>query len=115
MKRWILTLCALVVALSAVATPVHAARMACRRGNGNCRNQTAVGSFVDADKDGICDHKAAANKSANFVDADNDGVCDNQKTGNQTCNFVDADNDGVCDNRGSRASGGRGRYCGKNR
>ena len=94
MKRWILTLCTLTVVLSAAATPVHAARMACRRGNGNYRNQTAIGCFVDADKDGICDHKAAANKRANFVDADNDGICDN---------------------RGSRASGGRGRYCGKNR
>ena len=115
MKRWILTLCALVVALSAVATPAHAARMSCRRGNGNCRNQTAIDCFVDADKDGICDHKAAANKSANFVDADNDGVCDRRPAEKCGRNFADADGDDVCDNRNSRTSGGRGRHCGRNR
>ena len=44
----------------------------------------------------------------NFVDADGDGVCDHRGA---YCQFVDADGDGVCDHRGAGCRGmGRGRH-----
>ncbi|MBT3208549.1 MAG: hypothetical protein HN704_02195 [Bacteroidetes bacterium] len=48
-------------------------------------NQTERGSFVDTDKDGICDNfqeKGKTRKGRNFVDKDGNGVCDNSKDGN---------------------------------
>ena len=124
MKKWMVSICALAMVLSAMATPAHAARMACRQENGSCANRTAGCSFVDADNDGICDNKKNGCQNRNFTDADNDGVCDHKSA--ETCggSFTDADGDGVCDNReerqlqnarGCRASGGRGRSWGKNR
>lgn len=115
MKRWILTLCALAMVLSTMATPAHAARMMCVRGNTGCGNQTVGRNFEDADNDGICDNKKPGNLCGNFVDADNDGICDNKLFSGKGRNFVDADSDGICDNRGGRASGGQGRHCRKNR
>jgi hypothetical protein len=77
--------------------------------------------FVDADGDGVCDHKQAGGcgrdpERPGFVDADGDGVCDHlaakaAQTGPgcgcgkgpgcgrdpERPGFVDADGDGVCD------------------
>lgn len=115
MKKWILTVCALAMVLGTMATPAHAARMVCKRGNAACGNQIVGHNFQDADNDGICDNKKPGNPCGNRVDADNDGICDNKQSCGKGRHFADTDNDGICDNRGDRESGGRGRHCGKNR
>ena len=52
-------------------------------------------AYVDADGDGVCDHRT----SCGYVDADGDGVCDRCAARG----YVDADGDGLCDRCGLQA------------
>ena len=51
--------------------------------------------YVDADGDGVCDHRT----SCGYVDTDGDGVCDRCAAHG----YVDADGDGLCDRCGLQA------------
>lgn len=81
-------------------------------------------SFVDENKDGICD-------LCGGKDEDGDGVCDNCPNdgtrplngtgrrlgcgnGNRGNRFVDANGDGICDNRSNTGRGNRGQGCARN-
>lgn len=91
MKRLIISMFAIALALSILVLPVIAAEI---------RN-----GFVDADQDGICDNR---NSCVNFTDEDRDGICDRQR------NFAVEDGDGICDFQGSANCGRqRGRGCGQ--
>ncbi len=83
-------------------------------------NCNCVGTFADADNDGVCDASDVCPNGDDTVDSDGDGVpdaCDNCSDSGTACNdnnpctindvidvncncvgtFADADNDGVCD------------------
>ena len=89
MKRVLTGVVATALVLSVGVTTVFAA------GRGLGRN------YVDANKDGLCDHYVAG--VCPFRDADGDGVCDNCTGGGRY--YVDANGDGVCDNYGSGGHG----------
>ena len=94
---------------------------ACTTGDVYDANCNCVGTFADADNDGVCDATDICPGGDDTVDTDNDGTpdaCDNCSTVGQSCDdgnncttgetydancnctggtFQDADNDGVCD------------------
>jgi hypothetical protein len=82
--------------------------------------QATNGTFVDKNKNGVCDNHeskiVAKNKRQNFTDKNNDGVCDNKGTnikrnGNGNGNCVGAGN---CNGNGFKHRHGNGNGCGRN-
>jgi len=73
-----------------------------KKGNGNCNGTGKCASFVDADKNGICD--TYENRTTNVSKGKGNGTCtgtgsgQGQKQGKgKGANFVDANLNGICD------------------
>lgn len=107
MKRMITSLMAVVLLLTALTIPAFAADID-PSDTEKVTEQPCCSCFVDADHDGVCDHRKQNNGRRNhpdFIDLDGDGLCDRGNHGNhqngKPC-FADADGDGICDhwNRG---------------
>lgn len=69
----------------------------CRNGagNGQCVNAEKKSSFVDANKDGVCDNKATKIVGKNGLQKSKATA---GKKGNGQGKFVDTNKNGVCDN-----------------
>ncbi|MBA4410266.1 MAG: hypothetical protein Q8S54_18385 [Bacteroidota bacterium] len=82
------------LALVAVTAFASAQNLQGGKGNGNCNGTGKGSSFVDANKDGICDNQGAGKSGAQK--GKRDGPGQGQGKGKDR-NFVDANNNGVCD------------------
>lgn len=95
MKAKILVIAIALVALTGVVSAQDSNRGAQKTGS----------SYVDANKDGVCDNKGKAGKGERKGPKDGtgkklgkgQGKCDGSGAGKG--NFVDANKDGVCDNK----------------
>ena len=91
------------IVLTLGVTTAFAAGGRFARLNGGCRNAGQGIYYVDANGDGVCDHRGengVCGSGRYYVDADGDGVCDHCG-GSGSCfggrYYTDADGDGVCD------------------
>lgn len=64
------------------------------RGNGNCNGTGKGATFVDSNKDGICDNQGAGKSGAQKGKRDGTGNGQGKGKGK---NFVDANQNGICD------------------
>lgn len=96
MKRAISLALAVILLLSLLLTIVPAA-YACGGHYGRNAAPKAC-TFVDADKDGVCD-SCGKSCQKTFVDENKDGICDHCGKACKT-HMVDENEDGICDNCG---------------
>jgi hypothetical protein len=83
------------LALVAVTTFATAQNPKCVRGNGNCKVTGKSTTFVDSNKDGICDNQGAGKSATPKLKRDGSGQ-------GQKLNYVDNNKNGVCDTNEAR-------------
>lgn len=106
MKRLSALIVSAILLVSTAAIPVSAFHG--RSTHRSCTNTCS--SFVDKDKDGICDNKEAASKKKAPAKKNTAPAKKNNAKKQPQKNFVDKNKDGLCDNAGSNTGCGR-RHC----
>ena len=86
MKKGMTILAALPLAVSLCAPAALAAGRGASRAAG-CSSMATGQYYVDANGDGVCDHRGTActGQGRYYVDADGDGVCDHLNAGSAGC------------------------------